>query len=678
MRDRWEEKTVAEKSATPKPESVPGDNLDADSVAGTIDREVGAETIEEMTTNDGPRPTLASGSNELGLSTLDEPTVEDRARGRVPLSIVPAPDPDEGAPTRVAINGKLTIIGGNDRGREFTIDSARTTIGRGVDNDVILTDIAVSRRHLIIDFDGEGFIARDQKSGNGTLINNQLRETTRLATGDQLEIGNTLIRFECPQGAAQGRGRRATFVDDEDQSTVYGKPPQRSVLGSLPLSAGIENRVTGPVATPRAPLPPPARPALSMSRPVLPSREAFNASMTEPVRPMPMAQPGVLLAPTAGDRRRKLIIGAVAIAAFILLIAGAAALSGGDEPAPAASTTFGTAPTETAGDDTDDGAETPAPTPEATPLQPVATTTDDDDDDDDDDEATTAPVAASATEPDRTPTPEKAVAPPPAPAKARAPEKVAPKPTPKKTAPPKAPKKTVAKRTPKPTPKKTAPPKKTTPKRTSPRSSPRTRTATASQIGAAKRAALAQYKKKNFSAAAGELRDVAGRASESDKSKLESLADDYAAVGSNLDRARSTESSNPPSSMAAYRRALSIDKRAGKGQHATYIRTKLGEVAPKAAASFMAQKRYEAAKRACDAAVNYGAGSDPMVSRVRKALERKAGDFYKSAAKLRKSKPDQAKALLKRVLKIVPPDSPWYAKSYSALNKAKGPRDDDE
>ena len=36
---------------------------------------------------------------------------------------------------------RLTVIGGNDRGREFTLEPHDTRIGRGTDNDIILTDI---------------------------------------------------------------------------------------------------------------------------------------------------------------------------------------------------------------------------------------------------------------------------------------------------------------------------------------------------------------------------------------------------------------------------------------------------------------------------------------------------------------------------------------------------------
>ena len=112
--------------------------------------------------------------------------------------------------------------------------------------------------------------------------------------------------------------------------------------------------------------------------------------------------------------------------------------------------------------------------------------------------------------------------------------------------------------------------------------------------------------------------------------------------------------------------------------HARAIRDKLAQVAPKAAAGFMAKGNYEAAKQAADTAVNFGAGSSPTVAQVRKSLERKAGEFFSNGKKLMASKPEEGKALLRRVQKIVPPDSPWYAKAYKALNARSQTRDDDE
>ena len=60
-----------------------------------------------------------------------------------------------------ANDGTLVVIAGNDRGKTFGLTRRRISIGRGIDNDIILTDLAVSRRHLAIEYadDGVAFTA---------------------------------------------------------------------------------------------------------------------------------------------------------------------------------------------------------------------------------------------------------------------------------------------------------------------------------------------------------------------------------------------------------------------------------------------------------------------------------------------------------------------------------------
>ncbi|RMH43350.1 MAG: FHA domain-containing protein [Deltaproteobacteria bacterium] len=670
--DRWEERTVQEGGGALLRRAA-ADIADADSVAGTIERGLDAETIEETTTGSPPPNRLAIGSSDLsasaadaGLSTIDEPTVDQRAqreRARQQARAAAA-DEEDNKPTRIALHARLIVIGGNDRGREFAIDSARTTVGRGVDNDIVLTDIAVSRRHMSIEFDGAGFVVRDHKSGNGTLVNNERREVARLSSGDQIEIGNTLLRFECPQADGGVAAEAAEF--DEDAKTIEAGAPA-AAGGKLPLPSGARVRAALPTQAPafapaRASVPLPA------SRPVRRRESAHGAlsGLPEPAGALPtMPVPRIPDAPQLTpeeERRRRLWIGAGVAGALVALTAIGIALSG-DAPArkagvSAAGEMLGigaaitaarsvAAPTAAA---PDAGAPraTPAVTPlvladAGTPLPVVAVPAPD---------AAPAVAAPDAAVKRAIATPPRAIEPP---ARKRT-ERVPPRRNGKKRAPPK---RRVGKRS--------SPPRRAVERAPSPERA----------VASARARALAQYKGKKFAAAAASLREVAGRAG-GDRAEIERLADDYAAVGTQLALAERSKASNPPAAMAAYRKALTIDRRSGGGAHARYIRLQLGEVAPRAAASFMAQKKYEAAKRACDAAVNYGAGADPMVARVRRGLERVAAGLYQEGVRLRKANPAKASGYLKRVLRIVPPDSPWYAKAYAALNATKPPRDDDE
>src|SRR5437879_1372871 len=92
--------------------------------------------------------------------------------------------------------GTLLVIGGNDRGKRFDLAGPETRVGRGTDQDVVLSDIAVSRRHFTVVFDGSRYKVKDLGSGNGTLVNGQRVDNYVLNDGDNIEIGQTVMRFE--------------------------------------------------------------------------------------------------------------------------------------------------------------------------------------------------------------------------------------------------------------------------------------------------------------------------------------------------------------------------------------------------------------------------------------------------------------------------------------------------
>ncbi|MCS6912257.1 MAG: FHA domain-containing protein [Myxococcota bacterium] len=99
--------------------------------------------------------------------------------------------------------GILHVIGGNDRGKQCELSRLVTQVGRGADQDLVLADIAVSRRHLKIYLQPNGYRLQDLGSGNGTLINGKRTDEAMLVDGDQIEVGNTLLRFEHPPSRPQ-------------------------------------------------------------------------------------------------------------------------------------------------------------------------------------------------------------------------------------------------------------------------------------------------------------------------------------------------------------------------------------------------------------------------------------------------------------------------------------------
>lgn len=94
---------------------------------------------------------------------------------------------------------ELTILLGADAGRVLTTDVSPVTIGRDSSNVLALNDERTSRFHAQIAVSSNGAVVEDLGSTNGTLVNGQPvppRVPRRLQPGDQIKVGNTLLRFD--------------------------------------------------------------------------------------------------------------------------------------------------------------------------------------------------------------------------------------------------------------------------------------------------------------------------------------------------------------------------------------------------------------------------------------------------------------------------------------------------
>ena len=97
----------------------------------------------------------------------------------------------------------LFVIQGRDQGTRFELDSDSATfpLGREAGNRIQLHDTEVSRHHAEIRRAGEQFVVCDLGSSNGTFVNNQRVERRELASGDQVQIGRTIMLFTGPSEA---------------------------------------------------------------------------------------------------------------------------------------------------------------------------------------------------------------------------------------------------------------------------------------------------------------------------------------------------------------------------------------------------------------------------------------------------------------------------------------------
>lgn len=81
--------------------------------------------------------------------------------------------------------------------RTFPVEQLPLTIGRALDNDVILDDRSVSRYHAQIREAGGGLVVVDLQSTNGTFVNGQrVLGPARLRDRDTLMIGGVSLRVQ--------------------------------------------------------------------------------------------------------------------------------------------------------------------------------------------------------------------------------------------------------------------------------------------------------------------------------------------------------------------------------------------------------------------------------------------------------------------------------------------------
>lgn len=74
-----------------------------------------------------------------------------------------------------------------------TVTHLPFSIGRGADNDLVLPDPAVSRRHASLQREAGDFILRDLHSRNGTRLNGQLVQAVPLRQDDEIALGQVRL-----------------------------------------------------------------------------------------------------------------------------------------------------------------------------------------------------------------------------------------------------------------------------------------------------------------------------------------------------------------------------------------------------------------------------------------------------------------------------------------------------
>ncbi|TNE84138.1 MAG: FHA domain-containing protein [Deltaproteobacteria bacterium] len=95
-------------------------------------------------------------------------------------------------------HAEIEVVAGSDQGTRFGFSRGNNTIGRRT-GEVPLTDVEVSRHHAVIEVFGRQMIfLRDLGSTNGTYHNGRRVSVAKLAAGDTVGCGKTVMKLVLP------------------------------------------------------------------------------------------------------------------------------------------------------------------------------------------------------------------------------------------------------------------------------------------------------------------------------------------------------------------------------------------------------------------------------------------------------------------------------------------------
>src|SRR5688572_22071796 len=155
-------------------------------------------------------------------------------------------------------------------GGPIDVTGERTLLGRDPSADLVVNDPSVSRRHALIERRPEGFVVLDQRSANGTFLNNQRVEQALLQGGQHLRLGAVSFEVRLSGGAPAATAgtvsaHAAPAPAPQQAPAAYSSPPTYSAPPAAPPApppyAGAPaapSFVPLTPAAPRVPGPPPA------------------------------------------------------------------------------------------------------------------------------------------------------------------------------------------------------------------------------------------------------------------------------------------------------------------------------------------------------------------------------------------------------------------------------------
>ena len=125
----------------------------------------------------------------------------------------------------------LFVIRGNDQGTRYELEEAILRLGRDKSSSIHVHDTEVSRHHAEIRRTHRDYTISDLNSSNGTFVNGKQVHQHLLASGDQVQVGTTLMLYTGPSeqqdGNIGGSVDIAAAAAPDDQSRIIHSVTQK-------------------------------------------------------------------------------------------------------------------------------------------------------------------------------------------------------------------------------------------------------------------------------------------------------------------------------------------------------------------------------------------------------------------------------------------------------------------
>jgi S-DNA-T family DNA segregation ATPase FtsK/SpoIIIE len=153
-----------------------------------------------------------------------------------------------------SVAATVTVLDGPDKGKTFPIPVGSSSVGRGQDQSIVLTDPLVSKSHVRINVTDVAEVI-DLGSANGTTVNGETVDRATVAGGDIVGVGDTTftVAVAAHRASAAQSGseyfNRSPRLDPHypGMKLASPEPPERGKPQRLPIIALIAPLVMGAI-----------------------------------------------------------------------------------------------------------------------------------------------------------------------------------------------------------------------------------------------------------------------------------------------------------------------------------------------------------------------------------------------------------------------------------------------